>query len=175
MTTPAPPSASLIPGSIIADGAMRFDWVPAIVDPLNPKLTEINAAGAVPLSCYFTGVNLGTEEASITDDRVCSRETFEAPGRVQDSLEPTYVYDPQNLTPSENLAYTTLKGRTKGFMVARWGVDFEDPFAVGQFVDVYPVTCGVQRKLPGEANSTLKATQKMFIRARVRRDVAVVA
>lgn len=174
MTTPITAAVD-VPSSVVADGAMRFDWVPAIANVLAPTLAELNAAGSVALSCYFTGVNLGTEQASITDDRLCSRDTFEKPGRISDSLEPTYVYTPQDLDADDNRAYATLRQDTNGFMVARWGVDFETPFEAGQLLDLYPVTCGAQRKLPGEANSTLKVTQKMFIRARVRRDVAIVA
>lgn len=172
MTTP---TLVEIPGSVIADGKSRYDWVPAIADPSAPTVAELTAAGVVPLSCYFTAVTPGTEQASVTDDRVCSRETFEQPGTIQNTFSATYVYDPQNTTPAENLAFTSLKADTKGFVVQRLGLDFEEDYAAGQFVDVLPATCGTQNKLPGERNSTLKIDQKMFMRGRVRRDVVVLA
>ena len=174
MTTPAEISA---PGSVQADGALRVVFVPTLADPSAPTLAELNAASAVDLSCYLTptGFASTTEEASIDDSRLCSRETYETPGRESNGLELTYVYDPQNTVPAENEAYTTLKRGTQGFVVPRWGRAFEEPFAAGDIVDVMPITGGAQRKQTPEANSTLKVAQKMFIRSGVRRDVAVVA
>lgn len=173
MTTPAPSA----PGSVQADGAVRIVWLPTLADPGNPTLAELNAATTVDLSCYLTptGFASTTEEASIDDSRFCSRETFETPGRETNGLELTYVYDPQNKVPAENKAYTTLKRNTRGFAVARWGVDFEKPWAADDVVDVYPTTSGAQRKQTPEANSTLKVAQKMFVRSTVRRDVKVKA
>ena len=175
MTTPT--TAVSVPGSVQGDGAIRIVWVPTLANVLAPKLTEVNAASAVDLSCYLTptGYAATSEEASIDDSRLCSRETYESPGRETNGLELTYVYDPQNTVAAENKAYTTLKRLSKGFIVARWGVDFEDPFAAGDIVDVYPATCGQQRKQTPEQNSSLKVAQKMFNRAAVRRDVALVA
>ena len=177
MSTPTPPPAGSIPGSVLADGTIAARWVPVLANPLLPTLAEMNAAGSVDLSCYLTptGLAVATEEAAVNDDRLCSRETYEQPGRITDTLELTYVYDPQNKVPAENRAFVTLKRNTRGFIVCRWGVDFENPLAVADVLDVYPVTCGEQRKQPGEANSTLKTMQKMFVRARVRRDVVVAA
>ena len=176
MTTPAP-AAPTVPGSVLSDGAVRAVWVPALANVLAPTLAELNAASGVDLSCYLTptGFAPSTEEAAVDDQRLCSREDFESPGRIKNGLELTYVYDPQNKTPAENRAYTVLKRLTRGFCVVRWGVPFENAFAANDLVDVYPTICGDQRKQPPEANSTLKVMQKMFIRATVRRDVPVAA
>ena len=171
MTTPD----TSVPGSVLADGALRVVFVAELADPSAPKLSELNAASSVNLSCYLTptGYASTTEEASVDDSRLCSRETLETPGRETNGLELTYIYDPQNATPAENQAYTTLKRNTRGFIVSRWGLDRDQPFAAADLVDVLPSTCGAQRKQTPEANSTLKVAQKMFIRSGVRRDVVV--
>lgn len=165
------------PTAIPADGSVKVVFVPATVDPTAPKLTEANAAGSIDLSCYLTadGLNMTTDEQTITDDRLCSRQTFEQPGRFSDAMEVAYVYAAQNITATEDLAYKTLKRGVKGFLYLRWGMDYETAFAVGQLVDVVPVTWGEQRKQTPEANSMLKVMQKPFVTGRVRRDRPLVA
>lgn len=168
---------SPVPASIPADGNLRSAWVPALADPANPTLAELNAAGAVDLSCYLSGGGYtpGVDEQAIVDERVCSRQTFEQPGRVQDTLTIGYVYRPQEPVSATNKAFTTLKHLTSGYIVERWGQAYEDAWAAGQIVDVKPAKCGVQMKQPPESNSVLRVNQKIFIVGKVERDVAVVA
>lgn len=161
------------PVSIPADGSLKVVWVPTIADVENPTQAELTAGSVVDLSCYLTadGFTPGTDEQTITDDRLCSRQTFEQPGRFTDTLEITYVHNPDSA--GNNVAYTTLPRGTTGYVVARWGVDFEDALATGDIVDVYPAKAGVQRKAPPEANSVLKTMQKIFVTGAVQRDVTV--
>jgi hypothetical protein len=162
------------PVSVNADGSLKVIWVPSIADPDNPTAAELNAVGALDISCYLTddGFTPSTDEQVVTDNRLCSRQTFEKPGRFTDGLELTYVYNPKS--PANNQAATTLTYLTTGYVAARWGSDFEDAIAAGDIVDILPVTCGVQRKGKPEANGTLKKMQKMFVTGAVRRDVVVV-
>lgn len=164
------------PTSIPADGNLRAAWVPAIADTANPTTTELNAAGAVDLSCYLTGdgYSPSTDEQVITDDRICSRQTYEQPGRYQDQLEVKYVYRAQEPLSATNKAFTTLKRGTAGYIVTRWGTAYETAWAAGQIVDVMPAKAGVQMKNPPEANSILNVSQKIFITGEQKRDVAVV-
>lgn len=166
-----------VPIGITSEGNVLVQFVPAIAAPGVPKLTEISAAGAVPLHCALTkdGLALGGDQQAGTDDRLCSRQTFEIPGSYTDTLDITYVYNPQATLPADNLAYTTLQQGVAGFVVVRWGKPWETALAVGDKVDVYPVTAGVQRKQAPEANSSLKVAQKLFVTGPVQRDVAVVA
>ncbi|MET7395623.1 hypothetical protein ABZS66_19245 [Dactylosporangium sp. NPDC005572] len=161
------------PTSVPADGSLKAVWVPVLADPTNPTAAECNAGGALDASCYLTdtGFTPNTDEQAIVDNRLCSRQTFEQPGRYTDSLELGYVHNPAS--PGDNQAYTTFAYRTAGYIVTRWGLDFEDDIAAGDIVDVYPVKCGIQRKSPPEANSVLKVMQKMFVTGTVRRDVVV--
>lgn len=165
------------PTSVPADGTLRVQWVPAIADTTAPTVTELGAAGSVDLSCYLTadGFTPGTDEASIADDRLCSRATFERPGRTSDTLEIGYVYQPQDAAAQDNEAWTTLRPRTSGYVVVRWGVDYETAFAIGDTVDVMPVQCGEQRKMTPEANTVLRVMQKLFVTGSVRKDVDIAA
>lgn len=157
-----------------ADGNLKVVWVPTIANPDAPTVTELTAATAVDLSCYLTadGWNPSTDEQVISDDRLCDTETYEQPGRSSRSLEVTYI-DNTNNTGLENLAVETLVPGTAGYLVTRSGMPYDQPFAAGDLVDVWPVTCGVYQKVPPEANSVLRRTQRMFVTGRVRVDVQV--
>lgn len=165
------------PTSVPADGSVKVVFVSALADTAEPLVAEATAAGAIDLSCYLTadGLNMSTDEQTITDDRLCSRQTFEQPGRFSDAMEVGYVYDPQNAVTTEDLAYKTLKRGVKGFLIIRWGADYEAALTAGDVVDVVPVTWGIQRKQTPEANSVLKVMQKPFITGSVQRDVEIVA
>ena len=165
-----------IPASLIADGMLRVDWVPAIANPDAPSLTELNGASAIEMTCYLTpdGYTPATDEAVVNDDRLCSRDSFERRGRRTNTLAVTYVYRPQEAAAADNKAFDTLKEGTLGYFIERWGADYEDAFAVGDVVNVVPVESGVQVESAPEANSTLRIAQKQFVRGPKSRQVAVV-
>ena len=173
MTTPAP--AAVKPQSLPADGNLKVVWVPALADPSAPTVAELTAAAAIDLTCFLTGdgYDHGIEQAASTDDRLCSRQTFEQPGSITDSLSLTYVFRAQAAATADR-AYGTLKPDILGFVIARWGKAFELPPVAGDVVDVLPTACGVQMKQKPERNARLKAMQKMFVTDTVRRDVKVV-
>lgn len=166
-----------VPTSIPADGSVKVLWVPTIADTTAPTVDELTDTGVIDLSCYLTadGWTPGTDEQVSTDDRLCSRQTFERVGRFTETLEIMYVYQGQDLTATDNLAHATLRYQELGYIVARWGADYEDAIAVGDLVDVAPAECGRQRKQAPEANGRLKIAQKIFIRNTLQQDVAVVA
>jgi hypothetical protein len=160
-----------VPSSPV-DGYRRIQWVPTIADTLAPKMTEINAASAKDLSCYFVTFDGTGEQATIADPRVCSVQDFERPGKETRALTSTYIVNPQSTT--DNVASVTLAPNTPGFFIDRTGIPYDTAFAVGQKVDVWPVTSGVQSKV-NEAGSVSRASQKQFVTGRVRQDVAIVA
>lgn len=165
------------PASNTSDGNLLVLWVPALVDPSVPKVTELTAAGVIDLTPYQTGDGYapGTDEQSVTDDRLNSKQTYEKPGRFTDSLEIGYVFRQQEPADPDNKAFATLKRGAAGYVVSRWGMDSETAIAATQIVDVTPAQCGIQRKQPPEQNSVLKIRQKIFVTGAVERDVAVVA
>ncbi len=172
MTTPTQPTA------LPADGNLRIAWAPALTDPKAPKLTELSAASVVDLSCYLTedGYSPSMDQQMVADSRLCSTSDNERIGRFKDGLDLVYVYQPQaDVSATDNKAFTTLRYRTTGFIVARWGKAFDLPWTVGDIVDVTPAQCGQQMKNPPEANSRLRVTQKIGVTSQMLRDVAVVA
>ena len=154
------------------DGQLKIQWVPVIVDPTAPKLTEINATGSVDMSCYFTTWTETGTQATVPDDRICSRQVFEQPGKETRTLSVMYIENPT--APTLNLAATTLAKNTTGFFVERRGVPFENAFAIGDLVDVWPVKTGLQ--VPTwAAGQTGKMAQKLFVTGAVIARVACVA
>ena len=164
-----------IPASMPSDGTLKVTFVTTIAGLAGPTLAEVNAGTSKELSCYLTadGWNPTTEESAVVDSRLCSKQDFEQPGRVSESLDIKYVW---NTVALDDVARTTLVKGTVGFLVLRWGLDADVAYAATtQKVDVYPIKTGVQKKAPPEANSVLRIDQKAFITAEVRRDVAILA
>lgn len=164
-----------MPASVPSDGTLRVDYVPALANPAAPTVTELTAVGAQALSCYITGDGWQPtgEQASVTDQRLCSTQDFELPGRKTKSLTLVYVHNPAE--PTENEAYTTLAEGVKGYLVARYAVPYGQAWAADDIVDVWPVTAGEPMKQFNGANSVNTASQRMFVTGPVERDVAVVA
>lgn len=162
-----------LPKSVPADGNLKVVWVPTISNAAAPTVAEVTGGTAIDISCYLTpdGFTTGGDEAVVTDDRLCSTQSFEQPGRFSDTLDVIYVWG----DATDNVAYTTLTRLAKGFIVARWAKPYATALAAADKIDVYPATCGKQNKMPPEANSVLKCGQKLFITGAVSRDVAVAA
>lgn len=160
--------------SVPADGHQSVWWVPTLADPENPTVAELTAPSVIDASCYLTaeGWTPGTDEQTITDDRLCSTASYEQPGRLQHTLEISYVHNPDS--PADNELYLALSRLTSGYFVFRVGVPYDQPVAAGDIVDVYPVKMGYRRKNPGTANSVLTVSQKAFITGPVVQDAVVV-
>jgi hypothetical protein len=163
------------PVSNLADGNVKVTFVDTLTSTTSPSAAELNAG--TDLSCYLTadGYTPGVDETVISDDRLCSTQTFEKPGRYSDTLTLTYVFRAQDAAGSDNLAFHALTHLTTGYLVVRWGAAYDDAFAATDVVDVIPVQAGIQQKQPPEANSVLKITQRMFITNAVERDAVAAA
>ena len=161
-----------------ADGNVLVKLVSAIADTEAPKLTEVNASGAVDISCYLTGGGYkpSLSEQVITDERLCSTETYEQKGRSQRGLEVEYINNTNSPSGTTfNKARETLAPGAEQYLVVRTGLPYDTALAVGQKVTIYPINPGEYNDMPPEANSVLKTGQKLFVRAGVKIDVALVA
>lgn len=163
------------PLAVPTNGTMVARFLTAVTDPTEPTLAEVNAGSGIDLSCYLTGDGLSTEtsENNIEDPRLCSKQIYESPGDYTDTLELTYVYNPESEDDDE--ARIALPRGTKGWIMLRWAVDSDQAMAAGDLVDLYPVTMGIQRKQTPSRNGVHRITQKPFVTGEVHRDVAVVA
>lgn len=167
--------ALVVPAGMLTNSTTKFVVVSAIANIAAPKLTEINAVSSVDISCYITGDGFSqeTSENTITDERLCSRQIFEEPGDFQESLEISFIYN--NLDEDGDAARLALPPYASKFAVVRVGKEAEDPFILGDLVDVFSFKAGRQRKNAGGRNSKHTMTQKLFLNNIVQRDVAVVA
>ena len=156
----------IVPDGVETLGNEAVWFVPAIVNTSAPTVAELTAG--VPLQCALTSAfNPNGEQSSGEDVRLCSRDTFEAPGRNRvtiDALE--YVYDPQAPEDTtEYKAYSMLEPGTKGFIVDRRGLAHETAWTAAQVVDVYPVTLGERNRVPvelGADGQKFRTSQKPF-------------
>lgn len=153
-------------------------WVPAIANPAAPKLaTEINAASSVALECLLTQ-NFSPDASvnRISLRRMCSRQARERNGQVTRTIADLLgVYDPQDLTSPVSKAYAALEPGATGYLVARWGVHVDTPWAAGDLVDVYPVEVGMRVKVSPEDDNELQFKASLSVSGEVQDDVAVVA
>lgn len=166
------------PAGLQAVGNVRVVWVPTIANAAGPTAAEVNATGAVDLSCYLTsdGFALSWDESTVEDARLCEAQTFSLSGRTSVEVTLRYTFNPTSLTQTvDNKAATTLLQRTKGNLVVRWGTLYTTAFAAGQKVDVYPVECGVQQKQSPEANSVLRIEQTLRLTDTYQNDVTIAA
>jgi hypothetical protein len=164
------------PVSVLADGMLKVAYVTAIAGNI-PTAAELTAGTTIDLTAYCTadGFTPGGDEQVISDDRLSTVQSYEKPGRFTDTLTIKYVYRAQDAAGTDNKAFATLKRGVTGFIVARWGKDNTTAFAIGDVLDVLPIQCGKQMKLPPEANSVLKIEQRLFITNAARRDLTVAA
>src|SRR6185369_1422367 len=101
------------PESVISDGSVSVLWVPTLADQDEPTLVELNDPAVLDITCYLTdaGWQPNLTEDAATDNRLCSRQNFQGPGRQTYALPLIYVSNPAN--PSEDeAALTLLEGST---------------------------------------------------------------
>lgn len=161
-----------------ADGNVKVLLVPAIADPTAPTVAELTGAGVVDISCYLTGDGWAAtyDQATISDDRLCSTQVFGQPGRKTLGLSLTVIDNTNSDNETEfNEAVETLVEGQDMFAVYRAGIPFDDAVAAAQKVRVWPFKPGMKQEMPPEANSVLKAMYPTFITADVNAPVAVVA
>lgn len=161
-----------------ADGNVLVKLVAAIADTSAPSLTELNGAGAVDISCYLTGGGYkpSLSEQVITDERLCTTQTYEQKGRSQRGLEVEYIDNTNSPNESTyNKAKDTLVPGAEQYLVVRTGLPYTDALAAGQKVTIYPINPGEYNDMPPEANSVLKTGQKLFVRGGVKINVAIAA
>lgn len=153
-----------------ADGNMKVVIVPTLADPSAPTVTELNAATTVDISCYLTagGWQPTQDQATISDERLCSTQVFGQPGRKTLGLTMQVIDNTNSEYEAEyNKAVETLVEGQDLFAVERRGLPFDEPFEADQKVRVWPFKAGMKQLDPPEANSVLRATIPTFVTADV--------
>lgn len=165
---------SPLPTSVPTDGNVRITAVLTIANTSAPTAAELNAGTAVAIDGYITGdgYSMSADQATVTDERVATTQTFEQPGRKTKSLSLTYVHNPAS--PTNNVAATTLTEGAQLYIVTRFGLPRATTYAAAQKVQVIPVTCGEPMPNYNGANSVQTITQKLFITNQVINPATVV-
>ena len=157
------------------DGNVRAVLVPAVADKDAPTAAELTAG--IDISCYLTGDGLAisVDQATITDERLCSTSTFEKRGRKTHSVDVTYIDNTNSVAhASFNEAREALDEGSVHYLVTRRNLPYETAFAASQLVRVYPIEAGFPAEVAGEANSVTRSTSKLFVTGDPGIDVAVV-
>lgn len=139
----------VFPPAIPALGRETILYLPTVADPSAVKLTEINAAASVLLSCAIRAFNPTAEQSKTKKYRVCTKQGFDVLGRVDWTIERlVFINDPQADVDDVLYPHKALVDGTKGFILRRQGFDSSPgsfvPFAATHKYDLFPVTFGVE-------------------------------
>ena len=159
-----------------ADGYVAVRVLPAVADLSAPTLAEWTAG--IDISCYLTsdGYSPSVDQQVATDERLCSTQVFEQPGRVTNSLDLIYIDNTNSPNQTtDNKAKDTLVPGSSQVIAVRRGMPYAAAAAAAQKVTLFPIKPGIYNELPGEANSVLKIGQKQFVTGPVSRSVALTA
>ena len=151
--------------SIPADGNLSVIILTAMAGDA-PTVSEIEASTSADVSCYLTpdGFALTIDQATITDDRLCSTETFNKPGRKSYTLQLTGIDNSNSEFEDEyNELVDILPEGAQRYAVYRRGVAYDSPYEVGQEVRVVPFQVGVRSEVPAEANSVIRSMWNCFV------------
>ncbi len=154
---------SSTPAAVPVDGTRRTYFVEGDL----PDLTKIklsDLASAVEIHNYITtdGFQNGGEQDSIPDGRHGASRDYELPGRERDTLSTQYTFNLND--PTDDKARLAMAKGTKGVIVELLQVDEDEPNAVGDWYEAYPVTCGKQNIVQTAANALDRIMQKQFLR-----------
>lgn len=144
-------AAPILPPLVRSQANDSWLWVPAIADPSEPVVTEIEAISGYNLSCSVfadqEAVTATTEKVTLPM-RNCETESFEVNGSTSYSAADFQVaFSPQAAAGSDGKkAWEALDDYANGFLVRRQGKNAKTVVATGDFVDVIPAQLG--KKVP---------------------------
>lgn len=169
-----------IPTGVKAEGNLKVAYVPTIAVVTAPTAVEVNAAGSLDTSFFFTAGNFkpAGEQARGDDRRVGSRQTFETLGREKSSIDDiVYIADPQAAAlAASNKAMELFQAGVTGFFVVRYGLDAETvDFIAAQKVWVWPIIFGGQymSELADDEFAKITIKQAVAVTGIVRKQVAL--
>lgn len=163
---------TVAPG-VVSDGNGLVLWVPTIANPAKPTVAELTASGVVPLtySLFGDGFAHTTDVALIESTRYTLAQMIQAEGIETDKITVKYPYT----NTEEDVARTTLKRGTRGFIVERLAIANGEPIAADQILSIVaPITCGLAKGIPPTSNTELGKEQNLLVTGKVERDVVVV-
>ena len=148
-----------------ADGRIKTAIVTTIADPENPTVSELQAG--TDISCYITlgGFAYTTSQATISDQRECSDQDYQRPGRKSVSDASITFIDNTNseLYQEFNECATATAEGTTGYIVRRRGLPASEDWAADQTVTVIPVVFGEKQLVAQEENGVQASLAPFFV------------
>jgi hypothetical protein len=161
-----------VPAGTPSDGNGKVWFVPTIADPSKPKVSELTAQTAIPLTYSITGDGYAHTVTinKITANRLTLKNQVQYDGTEVDDLAITYAYT----NTEDDVVRLALPQGTRGYIVERWAVANEIDPTAGQIVDVIPIQASASLKNAPATNAELTRTQALNITGKVWRDVELV-
>lgn len=136
------------PRKVQMNGKQSFWLVPAVASIIAPKITEINHATGINLSCTllksFTGLTATFNKVTL-DGFLCETESFEGNDNTSYAMSDLVGgFDPQAAQASDDKkGFEFLRNPFTGFAIFRNGIVADataSEAAAGQFFNVIPVS-----------------------------------
>lgn len=141
MTMPTRPASSK------AYGNEKWSYVASIANINTPLASEVTAGSSLDFTCYAFG-SMGRPNQTTNrvkrERRICDTSQYEQIGDTDyEGGDVIYSFDPQGAAASTGVkVWEKFPAGTVGYFVRRMGLPVSTDFAVGQFVDVFPVEIG---------------------------------
>jgi hypothetical protein len=139
-------------------GRRKIDGSVAVVFVVGE--TAIDDVSAPPLAAITDTDNVLDLHHEMTADGFTPNLAEDTKDVSGGTIDLTYFRD--SIAANEH-AFTRMRRDQRGFLVMRFGMDKDIPFADGQEVEVYPVMCGNQRPGPMPKNSDQTKVQTLYI------------
>lgn len=168
--------ASNIP-STPADGNIKTVIVTTLANPEAPTITELQ--GGTDISCYIAlgGFAFTPSQSTISDQRECSDQDYQRPGRKSISDASITVIDNTNspLAEEYNEAVEAMTEGTTGYIVRRRGLPASTDWAADQTVTVIPVIFGEKQPVAPDENSVQRSQIPFFVTGKWHTETAKVS
>lgn len=162
-------TAPVRPASVPTLAHDNWVFVPAIVSgSLIPKLSEITAGldmtqYLIEPDCVLPTVAPQTAVANLRIGDTVQYE-FQAPGKVTSAVLGFSCNPQATLGDSSNAVYALFAGgNVSGYLVNRRGLAIGVAFAIGQFVDVYPVTASNPQPYVAGTGASAESAMKVSL------------
>ncbi|MFJ2631058.1 hypothetical protein ACIO6U_03715 [Streptomyces sp. NPDC087422] len=143
---------------LISDGNTKVCWATSLSSLTAPPVAELNAAADWTDRVTPDGLKTDPTTADVPTGSLASRQDTNTVGRVGWDVSLTCK---KGTTLQELAPFNTLKYGVSGILIVRRGLPYEDAFATGQEIEIYPVICGERMNIAPEANSVAKFTSPM--------------
>ncbi|WP_214322089.1 phage tail tube protein [Nonomuraea sediminis] len=145
----------------LSDGNTKATFVPSVASLSAPTVAELTAVGIVACETVITatGLKISIDQGEVKGDTLASTQTFSGPGRTAAKIDLEFFRDD---TALYDRMWSVMTNNTPGFFVVRRGLSYLTPYAIGQKVAIYTVTCGEPSEIAPEAETYDRAQTKLY-------------